>query len=122
LAVYLRAIMQLFEALSRNVAAWREENYKHDEFPAIAEILEWARQPDVPTFRLRAPQFRAFETYWRLRAAYDGKVINIMLVDVPEKKNDLVEGKYIVEAKKGATIAVRVTDMLGEEVLMVKDG
>jgi hypothetical protein len=36
--------MQLFEALALHVAAWREEGYKHDEFPAIAEILEWARQ------------------------------------------------------------------------------
>jgi hypothetical protein len=53
-------------------------------------------------------------------SAYDGKVFNIMLVDVPEKKNDLVEGKYVVEAKKGATVAVKVTDMLGEEVLVVR--
>jgi hypothetical protein len=59
--------MQLYEALSMHVTAWREENYKHNEFPAIAEILEWARQPDVPNFRLRAPQLRALETYWNLR-------------------------------------------------------
>ena len=51
--------MQLFEALALHVAAWREEGYKHDEFPAIAEILEWAPRPEVPTFRLRAPQLRA---------------------------------------------------------------
>jgi len=31
-----------------------------------------------------------------------------------------VEGKYMVEAKKSATVAVKVTDMLGEEVLVVK--
>ena len=59
--------MQLYEALSMQVAAWREDGYKHEEFPAIAEILEWARHPDVPTFHLRAPQFRALETYWFLR-------------------------------------------------------
>ena len=59
--------MQLYEALSMHVATRREENYMHDEFPAIAEILEWARQPDVPNFRLRAPQLRALETYWYLR-------------------------------------------------------
>jgi type III restriction enzyme len=59
--------MQLYEALSMRVSAWREEHYKSDEFPAIAEILEWARQPEVPAFRLRAPQFRALETYWYLR-------------------------------------------------------
>jgi hypothetical protein len=47
------------------------------------------------------------------------KLFNIILADVPEKKNDLVEGKYLVEAKKGATIAVKVADMLGKEVLVV---
>jgi hypothetical protein len=53
-------------------------------------------------------------------ADFDGNVFNITLADVPERKNDLVEGKYVVEAKKGATIAVKVTDMLGEEVLISK--
>ncbi len=52
---------------------------------------------------------------------YDGKVFNITLADVPEKKNDLVVGKYEVEAKKGSTIAVKITDMLGEEVFVVKE-
>ena len=47
------------------------------------------------------------------------KVLNITLADVPEKKNDLMDSKYLVKAKKGATIAVKVTDMLGEEVLVI---
>jgi len=51
--------------------------------------------------------------------AYDGKVFNIALADVPAKKNDLVEGKYLVEVAEGAKVAVKVTDMLGEEVLVV---
>ena len=59
--------MQLYEALAMHVAAWREENYRHEEYPAVAEILEWASHPDVPNFRLRKPQFRALETYWYLR-------------------------------------------------------
>jgi hypothetical protein len=53
-------------------------------------------------------------------SAYDGKVFNITLADAPERKNDLVEGKYVLEAKKGARVAVKVTDMLGEEVLLVR--
>jgi hypothetical protein len=53
--------------------------------------------------------------------AYDGSVFNIALADVPERKNDLVEGKYVVQAKNGASIAVKVTDMLGEELLVVKE-
>ena len=59
--------MQLYEALAAKVTEWRTQNYPHDEYPAIGEILEWAHQPDVPTFRLRAPQLRALETYWYLR-------------------------------------------------------
>jgi hypothetical protein len=122
--------MQLFEVLSMHVTAWREDRDKHAEFSAIAEILEWAHQPDVPTFRLRAPQFfQPQVSDWRsmvdsvmIDSDYDGDVFNITLADVPEKKNDLVEGKYVIEAKTGATVAVKVTDMLGEEVLVVWEG
>jgi hypothetical protein len=63
--------MQLYEVLSRHVTAWREDRYRHAEFPAIAEILEWAQQPDTPGFHLRAPQLRALETYWYLRLVED---------------------------------------------------
>jgi adenine-specific DNA-methyltransferase len=73
---------------------------------------------------LLSPQiddWRAMVDSVMIDSAYDGKVFNITLADVPEKKNDLVEGKYVVEAKKNATIAVKVTDMLGEEVLVVKE-
>ena len=59
--------MQLYEALAAKVADWHDKNYPHDDYPAIGEILEWAQQPDVPVFRLRAPQLRALETYWYLR-------------------------------------------------------
>lgn len=54
--------------------------------------------------------------------AYHGRVFNIALSDVPEKKSDLVEGRYELPAPDGPTIvAVKITDMLGEEVLVVKD-
>jgi hypothetical protein len=53
-------------------------------------------------------------------ANYDGKVFNISLTDVPEKKDDLVVGEYSfpVDSKK-QNIAVKITDMLGEEVLFI---
>ncbi|MGB8212013.1 MAG: DEAD/DEAH box helicase family protein [Anaerolineales bacterium] len=59
--------MHLYEALSMHVAAWQGEGYRQAVFPAIAEILEWVRNPDVSSFRLRTPQVRALETYWYLR-------------------------------------------------------
>jgi DNA modification methylase len=49
---------------------------------------------------------------------YDGRVFNIVLADVPEKRTDLVKGSYDLPAPKGkTTVAVKITDMLGEEVL-----
>jgi len=42
---------------------------------------------------------------------------------VPERKTDLVAGSYEVEVPSGssAPVAVKITDMLGEEVLVVLD-
>ncbi len=59
--------MKLYEALAVKVAEWRTQNYSHGEYPAIWKIQEWAHQPDVSVFRLRAPQLRALETYWYLQ-------------------------------------------------------
>lgn len=51
--------------------------------------------------------------------AYDGKVFNIALSDVPEKKDDFVHGEYELDAPaRTTTVAVKITDMLGEEVLV----
>jgi type III restriction enzyme len=59
--------MHLYEALGSLVQQWRNQHYACEEYPAIAEILEWATHPDVSSFRLRAPQLRALEIYWYLR-------------------------------------------------------
>ena len=67
---------ELHEALAARVAAWREDGYPHDAFPAAGEILQYAIQgeePDAPFPQsgelrfLRAPQLRALEAYWYLR-------------------------------------------------------
>ena len=63
--------MPLYEALAGKVAEWREKQYPVEQFPAIAEFLEWARNPDVSAFKLREPQLRALETYWYLRLVED---------------------------------------------------
>lgn len=49
---------------------------------------------------------------------YNGQVFNVVHSDVPEKKNDLVLGEYELPLpKKPALVAVKMIDMLGEEVL-----
>jgi hypothetical protein len=51
--------------------------------------------------------------------AYNGEVFNIVMADIPEKKSDLVAGKYLLPATEGPTnIAIKITDMLGEEVVI----
>jgi DNA modification methylase len=53
--------------------------------------------------------------------AYDGVVFNVRLADVPERRADVVEGQYeLPEPESGATVAVKITDMLGEEVLITQ--
>jgi type III restriction enzyme len=83
--------MQLYEALAAKVTEWRKQNYPHDKYPAIGEILEWAQQPDVPIFRLRAPQLRALETYWYLRLVEKTPHIFELYQSLFSKKSDLLE-------------------------------
>ena len=49
-------------------------------------------------------------------ANHDGVVFNVTLADVPERKQDLVAGRYELPAPPvGSVVAVKVIDMLGEE-------
>jgi hypothetical protein len=49
---------------------------------------------------------------------YDGKVFRVALSDVPERKSDLVSGRYELPVEPGPrTVAVKLVDMLGEEIL-----
>ena len=49
-------------------------------------------------------------------------VFEVGIADVPERKSDLVSGSYVLAADAvGGAIAVKVTDMLGEEIVAVID-
>jgi DNA modification methylase len=62
--------------------------------------------------------WRAMVDSVMIDSAYDGHVFNIALADVPERKSDLVLGEYELAAPTGpTTVAVKITDMLGEELL-----
>lgn len=58
--------MHLYQALAERVAEWRKLGYPHADYPALADILAWAADPEGNGFRLRPPQLRALETYWCL--------------------------------------------------------
>ncbi len=54
--------------LADRVQAWRAAGYEAGVYPAIAEILDWARESETGNLRfLRSPQLRGLETYWYLR-------------------------------------------------------
>jgi len=53
--------------------------------------------------------------------AYDGHVFRIVLGDVPARKSDLVVGAYELKAPpEQTTVCVKITDMLGEQVLVTE--
>ena len=55
-------------------------------------------------------------------SAYDGAVFDVDSIDVPERRADLVDGPYELDPPAGdRPAAVRITDMLGEEILVVED-
>ncbi len=70
----------------------------------------------------RVKDWRSMVDCVMIDPAYDGKVFNVAMSDVPEKKDDFVQGKYeLPVASKKTRIAVKIIDMLGEEVVEVKE-
>lgn len=62
--------------------------------------------------------WRAMVDCVMIDTSYGGEVFDIALSDVPERKTDLVRGEYELPAPMArTTVAVKITDMLGEEVL-----
>lgn len=85
--------------------------------PTILERLNL----DENLFKVKIPDFRSMVDVVLIDNNYDGSVFNIVYSDVPEKKNDLINGTYEIELPgKDSKVAVKIIDMLGEEVLIVK--
>jgi len=82
--------------------------------PTIVERLEM----DTPLFKVEIPDWRAMVDVVLIDTSYDGEVFDITLSDVPEKKDNLVQGRYELPAPgEETTVAVKIIDMLGEEVI-----
>ncbi len=85
--------------------------------PSIIERLNM----DQTLFKAQITDWRAMVDSVMIDTAYDGSVFNVALSDVPERKTDLVAGRYELPAPEGpTTVAVKITDMLGEEVLEIR--
>lgn len=86
--------------------------------PTIIERLEM----DMQIFKAKITDWRSMVDCVMIDPAYDGNIFNVVLSDVPERKNDLVNGSYELPAPEGeTTVAVKIIDMLGEEVIVVKN-
>lgn len=71
---------------------------------------------EAGVFRAEIPDWRAVVDCVLIDTDHDGKVFKVALADVPERKQDFVAGRYELPAPRaGATVAVKVIDMLGEE-------
>jgi DNA modification methylase len=83
--------------------------------PTIIERL----QQQAGILKPQIGDWRAMVDCVMIDVAYDASVFDICLADVPQKKNDLVEGTYELSApEETTTVAVKIVDMLGEEVLV----
>jgi len=86
--------------------------------PTIIKRLEL--EPGL--LQKKIPDFRSMIDVVLVDTDYDGEVFKIGFSDVPEKQSDLVKGKYELEvSEKPIKVAVKVIDMLGEEVLVTKE-
>ncbi len=60
--------MHLYEKIAKRAEEWRKQSYPCADFPAISEVLDWARDSETGSLRfLRPPQLQAVEVYWYLR-------------------------------------------------------
>ena len=85
--------------------------------PSIIERL--SRRAGVT--KPKIDDWRAMVDCVMIDTAYGGKVFNVVLADVPGKKSDLVKGSYELPTPDGdTTVAVKIIDMLGEEILTAK--
>jgi len=86
--------------------------------PTIVERLSI----DSKFVKPKISDFRSMIDVVLIDTEYNGKVLNIKYSDVPERKADLVSGIYELPIGKGKrTVAVKIIDMLGEEVLVTKE-
>lgn len=86
--------------------------------PTIIERLNM----DNKLFKIKIPDFRSMIDTVLIDNNYNGKTFHIVYSDVPEKKDDLIKGEYEIEILENNTVvAVKIIDMLGEEVIITEE-
>jgi len=76
---------------------------------------------DASLFQTKIKDFRSQIDVVLIDTNYKDDVFNVVISDVPERKQELIAGEYEFELPDTkAKIAIKIIDMLGEEVLIVK--
>lgn len=102
---------------------------KRKDNKAIIEILDFISPTiierlniDNKLFKVKISDFRSMIDCILIDTDYDGKTFHVVYSDVPEKKDDLIKGKYELEiCEDKTTVAVKIIDMLGEEIVVAKE-
>ena len=81
-------MIYLHEKIAEQVKGWREAGYPHDIYPAISEILDYAREDDGNRRFLRTAQLQALETYWYLRLVLNTPAIPQLYEQLFSKTSD----------------------------------
>ena len=85
--------------------------------PAILARMEI----DRTFFNEQIGDFRAQIDYVLIDTDYNGENFNIVVNDLPQRRSDFIKGKYeLTLPRAGAKVAVKIVDMLGEEVIVVE--
>lgn len=75
---------------------------------------------DRTIFNEQIDDFRAQIDCVLIDTDYNGRYFDIAKSDIPKKKTDLIKGEYALTLPRaGAKVAVKIVDMLGEEVVEV---
>ena len=75
---------------------------------------------DRSVFDEQIKDFRAQIDCVMIDSNYDGKVFRITEQDIPYKKDDFIKARYSIKIPHAkAHVAVKIIDMLGDEVLEV---
>lgn len=76
---------------------------------------------DRTLFNEQIGDFRAQIDCVLMDTDYNGENFNIVISDLPHRKTDFIKGEYeLTLPRAGAKVAVKIVDMLGEEVIAVE--
>jgi adenine-specific DNA-methyltransferase len=108
------------EPLEASVVVQRvDDNIKIEITDVFSPTIVKRLNMEQGLFRAQIDDWRAVVDCVLIDTDYDGEVFNIRHADVPEKKTDLVQGQYSLPAtKKSNTVAIKIIDMLGEELIV----